>query len=500
MALNLAGRTFRELFAPLDLAQVAPWGFLAVEKGLFGLFGRNELGLRLLPFLSSVLSLVLFERVCRRILRGLAVPFAVGSFALGTGLIDYAGKLKQYSTDVAAAVAILLLAVELQERGLTMRRALVLGIAGLLACAMSQAVVFILAGIGLSLVFLAAARKIEAPLPALGLLGGLWGLGAGFAVWSGERMLTAGVKSYLEGFWASGFLPLSSPTAAVSWLWRQSANLFAGFLDYPLPLLFVALLVTGAVALSRRKPVAALFLLVPLLLALAASAARLYPFAPGRVTAFLVPGLLLLVAEGVERVRTLSSRPLAWIGGAVALIAVACSVRAIVLNPPPYMQEHIRPALERLRSRWQPGDALYVFYGARLPYLFYEPVFDLSKQDRVLGECARENPRSYLRQLDAFRGRPRVWVLLGHDLPLLNEGPLIFEYLDRIGRPLERSDFRSHGSLSPIVLAAYDLTDPARLAAATSEVFPVPDPPKAALAGLPCEGTMGPLPATLAVR
>ena len=498
LALNLASRPFRELFTPLDTAQVAPWGFLAIEKGLFGLFGRNELGLRLLPFFSSLVSLILFERVCRRILKGLAVPFAVGCFALGTTLISYAGELKQYSTDVAAAIAILLLAILVEERGLTARRALVLGIAGLLACVFSQPVVFILAGIGLSLVFLAAAGKIEAPAAALGLVGALWGLGAGFAVWSGERMLTPSVKSYLESFWAFGFMPLLSPGAAALWPWRQMVRLFAGFLSYPLPFFFLALFVAGAVALSRRKPVAALFLLVPLLVTLAASAARLYPFAPGRVTAFLIPGVLVLTAEGVERLRTLPSRPLAWIGTAAAAIAVACPVWAFVTNPPPYMPEHIRPALERLRSQRRPGDILYVYYGAHLGYLFYEPVFDLSALDHVFGQCAREDPRGYLRQLDDFRGRPRVWVLVAHDL--YDERSLIFDYLDRIGRAFERTDFQFHGSFSPVVLAAYDLTDPDRLSAATPEAFPIPVAPAGPPIRLLCHGPMGPLRQSLVPR
>ncbi len=497
IALNLAARPLRELFAPLDLAQVAPWGFLAIEKGLFGLFGRNELGLRLLPFLASLAALVLFERLCRRVLTGLAVPFAVGAFALGAGLIDYSAELKQYSTDVAAAVAILFLAVELPERGLTRRRALVLGIAGLLACALSQPVVFILAGIGLSVLFLAAARRIEAPVPALVLLGSLWGLGAGFAVWSGERMLTIGVRSYLEGFWAFGFMPLSPPAAA-SWLWSRLAGVFASFLGYPLPALFLALLLVGAVAISRRKPAVALFLLVPTLLTLGASAARIYPFAPGRVTAFLVPSLLILVAEGVERLRSPAPRGLAWIGGAVAVVAILCPVWAITRRPPPYMREHIRPALESLRSQWRSGDVLYVYYGARLAYLFYEPVLDLPPRDRVLGECAREDPRSYLEQLDALRGRPRVWILVSHEI--FNEGSLIFAYLGRIGRPLQREDFRAHGSATPVVLAAYDLSDPVRLSATTAGAFPVSAPRKEEIGGLGCAGTMGPLPAALAAR
>ena len=500
VALNLASRPFKELFAPLDLAQVAPWGFLAIEKGLLALFGRNELGLRLLPFVSSLLSLVLFERLCRRVLRGLAVPFAVGTFALGTGLIDYAGQLKQYTTDVAAAVAILLLAVALQERGLTLRRALVLGVAGLLACLFSQSAVFVLAGVGLSLALLAAGRRIEAPASALGLLGSLWGLSIGLAIWSGERMLTAEVESYLRSFWAAGFMPFPPPaTAAVAWLWHQMTAFFGGFLNYPLPPLFVALFVVGAVGLSRRKLVAALFLLVPLLLTVAASAARLYPFAPGRLTAFLVPGLLVLVAEGVERVRTLPLRRLAWIGAAAAAIVGVVPLWAIVRNPPPYMREHVRPALEQLRAQWRPGDALYVFHGARLAYLFYAPVLDLSACEHVLGECERESPRGYLRQFDVLRGRPRVWLLLAHDSPFLGEGSLILRYLYQIGRPLQRTDFQSHGSHDRVVLAAFDLSESDRLSTMTSETFPVSDHPKGPTERR-CKGAMGPLPASLGSR
>jgi len=499
LALNLASRSFRELFRPLDLAQGGPWGFLAIEKGLFGLFGRSELGLRLLPLLASLLALVLFERLCRRVLKGFAVPFAVAAFALGAGLIDYAAQLKQYATDVAAALAIVLLAVSFQEKRLTRRRGLLLGIAGLLACVVSQPVVFVLAGVGLSLVLLAVARKVEATTPALALAGSLWLLGAAFALWSGERMLTPGVKSYLQAFWASGFPPFSPPATA-AWLWNQMAGIFYGFLGYPLPLLFVALLLAGGVGLSLRHRAAALFLLMPILLTLAASAARLYPFAPGRVTAFLVPGLLILAAEGVERARTFPSRGLSGIGTAVAAVAAACLLWGTARNPPPYMEEHVRPALERLRGQWRPGDALYVYYGARLPYLFYAPVLDLPAREATLGECARDNPRRYLADLDALRGRPRVWILLAHDLPQFAEGPLIFGYLDRIGRPLERMDFRSHGSFSAVVLAAWDLSEPARLSAATSDTYPVPDPPKEALPALPCAGTMGPIPGRLSAR
>jgi hypothetical protein len=314
-------------------------------------------------------------------------------------------------------------------------------------------------------------------------------------------MLSPDVKSYLQSFWASGFMPLSpAPAAPALWLGNRIGAVFGGFLGYPLPALFLALLVGGAVGLSRRKPVPALFLLMPLLLIFAASAAGLYPFAPGRLTAFLVPSMLVLVAEGVERLRTFPPRRLAWAGTAAAALVAAGPAWAVIRNPPPYMPEHVRPALEHLRAEWRPGDTLYVYYGVRLAYLFYAPVFDLETHEHVLGECARESPRSYLRQLDTLRGRARVWVLLAHDLPLFGEGRLIFDYLDAIGRPLERTDFRFHGSSQAVVLAAYDLSDPDRLSVMTSEAFPVPERPKGSLVRLVCEGTVGPLPARFISR
>ena len=113
------------------------------------------------------------------------------------------------------------------------------------------------------------------------------------------------------------------------------------------------------------------------------------------MTAFLVPALLILAAEGVERARTSVPR-LARIGAAVAAVAAGCLFWGVAGYPPPYMEEHVRPALERLRAEWKSGDALYVYYGVRLPYVFYAPVLDLPPREAVLGECARDYPRRYL--------------------------------------------------------------------------------------------------------
>src|SRR5262249_23203182 len=268
--------------------------------------------------------------------------------------------------------AVLLVGASSIRERLTLRRALAPAAAGLAACLFSHSIVLVLAGVGLALVLLAAIRRIDAGLPALVLLAVAWSLGAAFVLWSVDRTVTPEVSSYLKDFWASGFPP-RDPVGAFSWTGRELVRIFGAFLDYPLPWLFVALVLAGIVRLSRRDLASGLLLLFPLLATIAAAAARLYPFAPGRVTAFAVPLLLLFTGEGVECLGTLPWRGLKWAGAIAAGIAAVCPIIVVARNPPPYVHEDLRPALQRLGEKRAMGDALYVFYGARLPYLFHEP-------------------------------------------------------------------------------------------------------------------------------
>jgi len=50
------------LTRPLPLDQVAPLGFLLVERCSVTVFGHNELALRLFPFVCAIVSLLLFRR------------------------------------------------------------------------------------------------------------------------------------------------------------------------------------------------------------------------------------------------------------------------------------------------------------------------------------------------------------------------------------------------------------------------------------------------------
>jgi hypothetical protein len=128
-----------------------------------------------------------------------------------------------------------------------------------------------------------------------------------------------------------------------------------------------------------------------------------------------------------------------------------------------------------MRQAWRPGDRAYVYYGGEKAFLYYARRYGFASEEYVLGRCAREDPRLYLRELDGFRGAPRLWLVVTHAVP--DEIAAIRGYLDRIGTrrtsfeagqvPGSRRSDRAHVDL-------YDLSDAGRLSAVTADTFPVP--------------------------
>ena len=139
------------------------------------------------------------------------------------------------------------------------------------------------------------------------------------------------------------------------------------------------------------------------------------------------------------------------------LAAFLPGVLALGANLPPYLIEEMKPILQSVASRRLPGDAIYVFYGAGQAVSFYGPRYGFTAQDYVLGGCHQGDTRAYLREVDDFRGRPRLWVLISHDWR--GEGLPLLDYLDHLaGRRLAiRASTHGHHALASEAYL-YDMT------------------------------------------
>jgi Dolichyl-phosphate-mannose-protein mannosyltransferase len=437
---------------PLAFDQVAPPGFLALAGASTAVFGESEMALRLVPLASGLLALALFPRLARRFQPTWIVVFATALFALSPTLVRYSAEFKPYSTDVAAAVALMLIAFGLgdsdaaESSGRFLRAALFGGA----AVWFSQTAVFMVAGLAASLVVLALTGRPRRLSPRLIAVLTVWTASAAAAVATGLDRVPPAMREYFDRVWEPS-LP-----SMTTWL----------------------LLVIAGFALWIRSRQAAVLLLGPLAVTLLAAGTHLYPFS-GRAILFLTPVWALAVAEcsgrlveGLVRIRV--PRPVAWALPALALAAI------VVRDLPPHRSEEMRPVLADLARRRLPGDQIYVYYAAEPAYRFYGPRVALGLDGTSFGRCHRGEPRRYLRELDAFRGQPRVWVVRTHVSRELFEAEIVDEYLSRMGSRKEA--LRAKGAEAVL----WDLSNADALPADAAETQPLPAWEPEATARLGC--------------
>ena len=109
LALNIVSRSYLELLTPLADNQSAPIGFLFTEKLLTNIFGPHDWALKIFPFFSFIVSIILFYILNNRLLKSVkAALFSCALFSLNFLLISYSTGVKQYSIDVLVAILIVL--------------------------------------------------------------------------------------------------------------------------------------------------------------------------------------------------------------------------------------------------------------------------------------------------------------------------------------------------------------------------------------------------------
>jgi hypothetical protein len=470
------------LTKPLLMDQVAPRGFLLVERLAVTILGPSELGLRLFPFLCGLASVILFRRLAERVLTGAGPALALFLFAIGVPLIRYGGDVKQYAADIAAAIGLLLLALDMREKEATTRRLLLAGALGLVIVWFSQTAVLVMAGIGLGLAVdwlisrdQRAGRELLVMIP-------LWGVASIAAVIAGMRSMTPSTREFMDDFWAGGFFPRTlRVTEAPGWFWERLSSIFSdpSLLRYRWPAVFLFLALVGVIALWQRSRPAALLLVGPFVVTMAAAVAHQYPFR-GRLIVWLVPSALITAAAGAEWIRSrasaLHSAVGAAFGAALMLAFLASPVMAMWEMPPPYDIEHWRGVLSYLQSHRQTGDEVYVLPLQRIGMSFYGPSYGLQRQDWTTGVCSRDDTRAYVQDVDRYRGVRRLWVLSASSRPFRVVREAVQKYLNTIGVKKDSVEFPSL-TMTSVSLELYDLSDTARLQVASAESFPVPPMP-----------------------
>ena len=285
---NLAG-----FFRPLSYQQAAPSGFMMLSALAFYSFSpyAAELSFRLLPFLSSLGGLWLFYLLAKKVLKSKpAILLALLLMAFNFNLAEYAQWFKQYSSDGLIFLAILLSIFYLKVQEWSKFKLVLLGVVYALCIWLSYPSVVAIATVLIILLIKKTKIKnlIFLALPVVIS-------GVGFLI--SQRVTVQ--DNHLHDYWQSGFIAVnfSNLPALMKNLLLWQFSLWGRDIWV---LLIAGLLVLGLlITLKRIKEDASAVLVLPFLLALVLSYARIYPL-EARLSLYLIPIIILLACRSFD--------------------------------------------------------------------------------------------------------------------------------------------------------------------------------------------------------
>ncbi len=444
LSYNILGRSASELARlPLKYGQVAPLGFLELERWAATTFGPDERALRLWPLVAGVISLVLFARLARRLVPSYAA-IAVALFAVAPPLVYYSVEVKPYAFDVLATVAMALVALALVDAPVRRDHWVAFAIGGAVAPWLSLSAVFALVATATVGVAHAWVQRRRDRLWLVGL-GVIWIASAVAALLDARRRVEGFTLPYMQQYWAAFFLPIPPRSLhEATWLIHFAHDVCVWLFAAPAPLILAACAVIGIYVLLRRDRWGGLAVVLPLVFALGASALHQYPLA-GRLALFLAPMTVLATASALSLFGQLPrfGRAAAATG---CLLLMVRPVLAFAHNPTA-AHEDLRPVVAELAARREPGDVIYVYCATDAPFGFYAARYGISLSGTDRGGCDRA-------RFDRYRGHRRVWVVASeYSWASTHESPGSFaEYVNTLGVP--RDSIRAAGAWARL----YDLT------------------------------------------
>ena len=417
LALNILQRPLVQLAGLLDYKQMAPVGFLFIEKFLFLTFGDSEYALRAFPLLAGIVSLFLFYGVARQLLTLRGLTIGMGLFAISEHLLRYSSELKQYSSDLAIALVISLLGLTCLEKESRFVRSLFLfSIVGAILIWFSHPAIFSLAGVGIALTLYYLKTEKWHHLGWLFLPASFW-LGS-FALnyfthitWSQNPKMVPGWSG------SSAFLPLvpASGEDLISFL-KVLLNMLLNPGGLPFYGLAAFCFMVGWVSAFSEKRFACYMLTLPIFVTLLASGLHKYPF-QGRLILFLVPAMMIFIGGGVDRIMTVARSSGRFVGMSVCVLLFLFPVytaMAILLNPGKMDREEVRPVMTYLSEHFREQDTLYLYHSSEAAFEYYAKRLGLEKVAYRQGVASKRNWDNYINDLRALEGSDRVWVLFSH--------------------------------------------------------------------------------------
>jgi len=451
LALNIVNKTFIELLGPLDYYQVAPIGFLFIQKIILLLLGNSEYVLRLFSLIAGVASLFLLYHLARRCIREEGALIAVGLFSLSGHLIYYSSEVKQYSSDVTVTLLLLAVIIYIRQKKFTNLSIVFFGAIGGIAVWFSLPSVFVLAGAGCTLSVFSLVRRDWSTNNRLLITYFIWLMSFVIFYLIYSRNISTNLEKQ-QFFWDYNFMPFPPLSISdVKWYGKTFFDIFKSPLSLPLPGLGAIAFLLGAVSIFSRDKQLFFILLSPVFFVLFASALHLYPFT-GRLITFIVPSILLFIGESVvflgENTKNYSGVikiilvGLLFFGPLTTAASHTVKKTGYAIMP----NEDIKSVMKYVKEYKKQDDVLYLYCFSVYPFWYYSERYGFTNTAYIRGIYSTHDWNKYLDDVQKLRGNKRVWLIFSHTYKLKGSGDMTFilNHLDCFGTRLD--SFKSVGA------------------------------------------------------
>lgn len=414
LALNIVNKSTMELLQPLDYNQVAPIGFLLVEKCFATLFGNADWSLRIFPLLSFFISVFLLFSITSKLLQSKLIALYTTAFFVSTFIVlSYSTEVKQYITDIAFALLILLGSITYNNNGLK-NKWWIYALIGVISVWFSNVAILLLFSGGIYSIY-KTYYSFDKKYLRLGIVLGCWMIS--FLVYFIFFIYDHPTKSGMVNFWqeAGAFLPkdiFSFDFYETLFFKIGLLFKFSGYSSFSLVLLPIFLL--GLYYLGKNKKGMLFLLIFPLILHLCLSYFKMYPF-DKRLVLYLYPFLLIIIFSGFYYIISFTkANNQKWLY--ILPILIVTNVVLLFRSGFPVEKEEIYESMSYLDSNYKNGDDLYVYYGANHAFDFYKKSFnffsELDSSNIFISYDSRTNWSDYQQPVLGLDNS--VWILFSH--------------------------------------------------------------------------------------
>lgn len=413
LALNIINKDFLGLTKPLDSIQVAPIGFLFIEKLSVLIFGKNELALRVFPLISFLVSIPFFYLLSNKLVKNnVTALISTSIFSITLSLLRYSSEVKQYSIDVLFTIIILYYSLTLQ---LNKNKSLfIYAIIGSIAVWFSNVSIIILFVTGVYFLYFEGYKNKNYKILFTFLF---WAIS--FFIYYYLFIHNHPHTEFQITYWKESFLPLNPFSNDFYKFLLRAINDIYGYLLGFGHFWFIPLLISSGVIgfiLKHRNYTLLYFCLTPIMVHLLLSGLTLYPFSK-RLILYITPLIILIYSFGLYHLFEFANKKILRLPNLFLILPVLIFFYPIYLKFP-IKREEMKNSLNYIEKNIKKDETIYVYYSSCNAFDFYKEtkIININKNNTIIvGTPHRNEIHKYDYELLNLKGK--VWLLFSHVYP-----------------------------------------------------------------------------------